>query len=84
MKRGRKPRQWVKGETPFVTFGNMVRERRLKLGVSQTDLAPVVGMSPDNLSSIECGKTFPMGFNFARLVRTLGLTVGPETFKDVK
>ncbi len=52
-----------------------VRQRRTRLGLSQTELAALVGMSRQALSAIEAGRQVPSTARALQLARALGCTV---------
>jgi len=56
-------------------FKNRIRERRKELGLSQSQLARLVGMAASTLSNIELGKWKPYPKARTDLSRTLGKTI---------
>lgn len=66
-------------------ISNILRKRRLELGVSQADLARLSGLSLHGLSDIETGKGNPTLGSLLKLVEALGLQIllkptAPEAF----
>ncbi len=51
----------------------LLRERRRELGVSQSDLARLSGLSLHSLSDIETGKGNPTLGSLSKLLQVLGL-----------
>ena len=49
-------RSWAAMQSIEVTFGKVVRKRRLELGLSQEDFADKAGIHRTYVSSIELGK----------------------------
>ena len=63
--------------TELDTVGAAVRERRELLGLSQTRLAHLSGLSRQTLSGLESGTLHDLGFNrVAQLLNVLGLNSG--------
>jgi transcriptional regulator with XRE-family HTH domain len=65
-------------------FKNLIRERRQKLGLSQTKLACMAGVAESTLSDLELGKRQTWPKIRKTLSRILGLAEGelfPEDFK---
>jgi len=62
-------------------FNNHIRERRKKLGLSQTKLACLIGMAESTLSNLELGKWKPWPKARKDLARTLGVSI-EELFPD--
>jgi transcriptional regulator with XRE-family HTH domain len=64
-------------------FGERVRERRMKEGLSQTELAETVGISRTYLSEIERGVATNLSWGVVRRLATaLGIQVEQEPSKD--
>lgn len=59
-------------------FGQLVRERRLALNMSQQELATKVSKSRNWLASVELGKTMPTLPGVLRVATALGLVTGFE------
>ena len=55
-------------------FKNIIREQRLKLGLSQTALSRLVGVPESALSDLELGKRQPWPKVRADLSKALGVT----------
>ena len=49
----------MKDNTPKLVFKNRIKEERQKAGLSQGDLAQLVGVSRNTISSIETGQFSP-------------------------
>lgn len=49
----------MKEVTPKLVFKNRIKEERLKAGLSQGELAQLVGVSRNTISSIETGQFNP-------------------------
>jgi transcriptional regulator with XRE-family HTH domain len=61
------------------TFGDRVRERRIREGLSQEELADKVGISRNYLSQIERGQATNLSWQLMeRLASTLGMKVEVE------
>ena len=54
-------------------FGKRVRERRKKLGMTQQELADIVGAAPARISTIENGR-IPSGERIIKLATVLGVS----------
>lgn len=52
-------------------FDNNVKRRRLELGLTQTELAELVGVSQNSISSIETGQYKPTAYTAALLCEAL-------------
>lgn len=52
-------------------FGQRIKELRLKRGLTQEQLAPLIDVGERNLSKIECGKCFVKAETIARLLNAL-------------
>lgn len=52
-------------------FGNRVMMRRKQLGIKQSELAEILGISDNQVSNIENGRSFPKMNNFIRLCEVL-------------
>ncbi|WP_326539866.1 helix-turn-helix transcriptional regulator [Pseudorhodoferax sp.] len=62
------------------TLGTVVRERRETLGLTQTRLAQLSGLSRQTLVGLEAGVLSDLGFNrVAQLLSVLGLDFGPPS-----
>lgn len=62
-------------------FRNLIRQRRQKIGLSQTRLACLIGIAESTLSDLELGKRAPWPRVKRSLVRALGVTE-QELFPD--
>ncbi len=73
-----------KGELvrPDITFGEYLRECRLKAGYGLRSFAVVIGMQPSNLSNIEHGRLPPPqdAKVLEFIAETLGLSKGSKTY----
>ncbi len=49
----------MEDHTPKLVFKNRIKEERLKAGLSQGELAQIVGVSRNTISSIETGQFNP-------------------------
>ncbi|MEX1163775.1 MAG: helix-turn-helix transcriptional regulator [Nitriliruptor sp.] len=70
----------VAGDAPVTTrqrLGTALRERRLATGLSQTEVARRVGISPSALSQVERGVRGPSGDTLVRLWEVLEVPFGP-------
>ncbi len=65
-------------------LGQMVKRRRVELGMSLRDLAKVTGISPSTLSRIENNTGKPDTDNIARLADWLGVPVDRILHRDGK
>lgn len=54
-----------------LTLKNTLKERRIKAGLSQTQLAEIIGVSANSISSIEICKFCPTAYNAALLCAAL-------------
>ncbi len=76
-------RKLVQCEPVYVSFGEIVRARRLERGWTQTDLADRVGLSRTSVTNIEIGRQRVLLsdlFDFAR-----AFDVSPKSlFKELK
>lgn len=59
-------------------LGALIREQRLRRGLSQAELARRVEVTPSALSQVERGVRGPSGDTLMRLWETLGVPFGPE------
>lgn len=55
-----------------MNIGNAIKEIRKRKGISQKDLAKKIGMSTNNLCSIEKEKSFPSMENIKKNMRCAG------------
>jgi transcriptional regulator with XRE-family HTH domain len=60
-------------------LGGAIRDQRLARGLSQTELARRVGISPSALSQVERGVRGPAGDTLVRLWEVLEVPFGPDT-----
>jgi transcriptional regulator with XRE-family HTH domain len=58
-----------------VVIGKRIREKRLKVGLSQRGLADVMGKCPSSVAKWEQGRAVPQVPDLAKLARTLRCTV---------
>ncbi len=63
------------GEDPRVALGRVVHRERIRLGISQEDLADRVGLDRTYVSGIERGIRNPTLLVLLRLARVLGVSV---------
>ena len=56
-------------------LGNRLREERARLGLTQADLATLVGVSRKTINTVENGVFVPSAVLAIRLARALGTTV---------
>ncbi len=68
--------------TARARLGGAVRDQRLARGLSQTELARRVGITPSALSQVERGVRGPSGDTLVRLWEVLEVPFGPESFPD--
>lgn len=61
-----------------IQFGNNIRRRRKALGLSQYQLAELLGVSPNHVSSLETGKSEPSNQTVINLCNALDVT--PDYF----
>ncbi|MFA9432550.1 helix-turn-helix domain-containing protein [Egicoccus sp. AB-alg2] len=59
-------------------LGTVLRDQRLRHGLSQAEVARRVGISPSALSQVERGVRGPSGDTLVRLWEVLGVPFGPE------
>ena len=52
-------------------LGKRIKELRKNLGMSQEQLAELVGIEPNNISRIEKGKNYPAPENIAKIAKAL-------------
>lgn len=57
-----------------MNIGNAIKEIRKRKGISQKDLAKKIGMSTNNLCSIEKEKSFPSMENIKKICGALEVT----------
>lgn len=60
-------------ETFKTTFGEIIKESRQSVGMTQTELAKATKMNRTHLSGIETGKYFPNSIYLSRLIEELHL-----------
>lgn len=65
-------------KTPKLVFKNRIKEERVKAGLSQGELAQIVGVSRNTISSIETGQFNPT----AKLALVLCIALDKK-FEDV-
>ena len=73
-KRGTKEREKFKEEAFSYYFGEIIKNRRKELHISQEQLAQMVGKKRPYISRIENGEYISLS-NFALLANALGLTI---------
>lgn len=73
-KRGTKEREKFKEEAFSYYFGEIIKNRRKELHISQEQLAQMVGKKRPYISRIENGEDIRLS-NFALLANALGLTI---------
>lgn len=64
------------GEDPRVVLGRVVHQQRIRLGISQEDLADRVGLDRTYVSGIERGIRNPTLLVLLRLAQVLGVPAG--------
>ena len=71
----KKTKQGLKGRPPeiFLKIGRLIREKRLKKGMSQLDFARQAGMNQPDISAIESGRKNITLATLIRLCKILGL-----------
>ena len=57
-----------------IYVGGVIRQKRKSLGLKQSELAEMVGISEKHLSKIETGRNYPALDNFFRIAEILQLT----------
>jgi transcriptional regulator with XRE-family HTH domain len=65
--------------TPQTIFGNAVRERRHKIGITQEKLAELTGLDPTYISGIERGRRNPSLKNIVKIAKALETSVSKLT-----
>lgn len=55
-------------------FGNLIRQARLKAGITQEELAEKVRLTREYISLLERGKRMPTIAVFIRLARAVGIS----------
>ena len=55
--------------------GRVIRQKRKDLGLKQSELAEMVGISEKHLSKIETGKNYPALDNFFKMTEILKLSL---------
>jgi transcriptional regulator with XRE-family HTH domain len=58
------------------SVGEKIKARRLKKGITQLDLADIVGCNQDNISRIETGKNNLTLEYLFKIADSLGVTIG--------
>ena len=58
-----------------IYVGKIIRQKRRSLGLKQSELAEMIGISEKHLSKIETGKNYPALDNFFRMAEILKLTL---------
>lgn len=66
---------WGSGSEVKIRIGQLLRDRRLALGMSQTELARRVGVPDAAISHVECGRREPRIGLFASICAELGVTM---------
>lgn len=59
----------------MITFGEMMRARRKALGMTQEELAEVLGVKQATVSDLERGKKEPRWPNAVKIARTLSISL---------
>jgi len=65
-----------------VTFGANVRRRRLALGLSLERFAELVGLTPNYLGTVECGRRDPSLSSIVTIAKGLDIEPG-ELFRPI-
>ena len=68
-------KDWIKILSQVSSLGNLFKQRRLELNLSQARLAKLVGCSREHIRDIENSKRLPSVKMFEKLVEKLGLNV---------
>lgn len=63
----------MKGNCDYM-FGQRLKETRLKIGITQKELAQKVGIDPAEISQYEAGKRTPKWETFNKVLDILGVT----------
>ena len=58
-----------------IWVGRRVKELRNKLGISQEELADLVGLDRTNITSVECGRRNISIVNIEKLAKALNVTL---------
>lgn len=58
-----------------MSFADQVRKRREKLGLSQSDLARLLGTDPSHVAHYEAGRREPTFGNAVSMARALGVSM---------
>lgn len=68
----------------YVAFGRNIKASRQKKGLTQEQLAELVGIGPSHMSHIESGKTVPSFEVFVMLVNALDTSADVLLCKEIK
>ncbi|NIR85199.1 MAG: helix-turn-helix domain-containing protein [Gammaproteobacteria bacterium] len=63
--------------------GRRIRDRRIRMGMAQKDLAQAVGVLPKDIWRYESGKTMPMSERLHAIAATLGTSSDELLLEDV-
>lgn len=57
------------------SLGTKIKELRKYRGMTQEQLAEIIGIEPNNVSMIEIGKNYPAPDNLAKIAKALGAEI---------
>lgn len=66
-----------------VYVGKIIRLKRKNLGLKQSELAEIIGISEKHLSKIETGKNFPALDNFFKMTEILKLSLNDFVIDNI-
>lgn len=58
-----------------ITFGKFIRDHRKKAGMTQNDLATLLGVNTNSIGNIERGQTYPDADKLFKLITILNLSI---------
>lgn len=64
-------------------IGLRIKRRRIKLGLTQKELAKKAGIAETTVVQIEKGQTMPTQFVLYKLSRVFGVTIDKLVYKDI-
>lgn len=59
-----------------IDFGHKIKNARRELGLTQNDLAKIIGVTPESISYYESGKKCPTHDKLKNICRVLKLNMG--------
>ena len=65
-----------------ITFGKFIRDHRRKAGLTQSDLACLLGVNPNSIGNIERGQTYPDADKLFKLITILDLSIDSLMFAE--